>query len=225
MISYRGGPGAPLGVGFTNLNFTDQRTGLNNSLAQAIGADKAYFFGSYAKGGILTLGKTGPVVLHRADPVRYNKEGASLIYEQNVNKVLPIINKIDARSGIPAPFISVLNLNDTLFGVGDTLRSERNVYKQGGTFPATNTEIIQQNGTTTFNQFQLIAAEPIGNKSGQFPTDFRKTIIDTPEGKKLLGKFNNNLAEAPDYITGAIETRVHLGNPGTPKNKADYNNV
>ena len=223
MISYRGGPGAPLGVGFTNLNFTDQRTGLNNPLAQAIGADKAYFFGSYAKGGILTLGKTGPVVLHRADPVRYNKEGASLIYEQNVNKVLPIINKIDARSGIPAPFISVLNLNDTLFGVGDTLRSERNVYKQGGTFPATNTEIIQQNGTTTFNQFQLIAAEPIGNKSGQFPTDFRKTIIDTPEGKKLLGKFNNNLAEAPDYITGAIETRVHLGNPGTPKNKANYN--
>ena len=227
MISYRGGPGAPLGVGFTNLNFTDQRTGLNNPLAQSIGADKAYFFGSYAKGGVLTLGKTGPVVLHKADPVRYNKEGASLIYEQNVNKVLPVINRASSAAalngGIPIPFLSSLNLNDALFGAGGALRSERNVYKQGGTFPATNTEIIQQNGTTTFNQFQLIAAKPIGNKSGQFPTDFRKTIIDTPEGAKLLGQFNNNLAEAPDYITGAIETRVHLGNPGTPKNKANYN--
>jgi hypothetical protein len=228
MISYRGGPGAPLGVGLTNLNFADQRTGLNNPLAQSIGADKAYFFGSYVKGGILTLGRTGPVVLHRADPVRYNKEGASLAYERDVNKALARINLASSAAallgGIPIPFISALNLNDTLFGAGGTLRSERNVYKQGNTFPETNTSIIQQNGTTTFNQFQLIAAEPIGNKSGQFPKDFRKTIIDTPEGAKLLGKFNNNLAEAPDYITGAIETRVHLGNPGTPKNKADYNN-
>jgi hypothetical protein len=228
ILSYRGGPGAPLGVGTTNIKFGDQRTGINNPLARSIGADKAYFYGSYAKGGILTLGKTGPVKLHDDEPIRYNKQGASLEYQQNVNKAIARINAANtatalASGGLPAAFISAIRLNDTLFGAGGTLTSERNVYKQGGTFPATNTNIIQQNGTTTFNQFQILNAEPIGNKSGQFPKDFRKTIIETPEGKKLLGKDNNNLAEAPDYITGAIETRVHLGNPGTPKNKANYN--
>jgi hypothetical protein len=227
MISYRGGPGAPLGVGFTNIDFADQRTGENNPLAQSIGADKAYFYGSYAKGGLLTLGRTGPVILHQAAPIRYNKEGASLAYERDVNKALSLINRASSAAallgGIPIPFISSLNLNETLFGAGGTLRSERNVYKQGNTFPETNTEVIQQNGTTTYNQLQLIAAEPIGNRSGEFPKDFRKTIIETPEGQKLLGQPNNNLALAPDYVTGAIETRVHLGNPGTPKNKANYN--
>lgn len=227
ILSYRGGPGSILGVGTTNIKFGDQRTGINNPLARSIGADKAYFYGSYAKGGILTLGKTGPVVLHDTEPIRYNKQGASLVYEQNVNERLASINAISSRAallgGLPLPFLSAINLNNTLFGAGGTLNSERNVYKQGGTFPQTNTEVIQQNGTTTFNQDQIIKAEPIGNKSGQFPTDFRKTIIETPEGKKLLGQNNNNLALAPDYITGAIETRVHLGNPGTPKNKANYN--
>jgi hypothetical protein len=228
ILSYRGGPGSILGVGTTNIKFGDQRTGINNSLAKSIGADKAYFFGSYAKGGLLTLGRTGPVILHDAEPIRYNKQGASLAYERDVNKALSLINRASSAAsllgGIPIPSISAINLNDTLFGAGGTLRSERNVYKQGNTFPETNTSIIQQNGTTTFNQFQLIAAEPIGNRSGEFPKDFRKTIIETPEGTKLLGQSNNNLALAPDYVTGAIETRVHLGNPGTPKNKANYNN-
>ena len=46
VLSYTGGPGAPLGVGNTNIRFADQRTGLNNKLAKLPGADKNYFFGT-----------------------------------------------------------------------------------------------------------------------------------------------------------------------------------
>jgi hypothetical protein len=230
MITYRGGPGSVLGVGLTNINFADQRTGENNPLAQDTGANKAYFYGSYAKGGVTTLRpnftlatKTGPVMLHEPNRINYSRgEGAAEVYNLNVNKNIVLINQIfQAISTIPSAGIPTLNINETLFGAGGSLTSERNVYKQGGTFPETNTEVIRANGATTFDQLQIIAQTPV-SKGGDIQ-DFRKTIITSPNGKGLLGKPNNNLALAPNYKTGAIESRIHLGNPGTPKNKANYN--
>jgi hypothetical protein len=44
ILSYRGGPGAPLGVGTTNIRYADQRTGLNNYQAQSPSL-KPYFNG------------------------------------------------------------------------------------------------------------------------------------------------------------------------------------
>jgi len=227
MITYRGGPGSVLGVGFTNINFADQRTGLNNALAQDTGANKAYFFGSYAKGGIKTINKTGPVTLHEPNRINYaTGQGASLVYNQDVNKVRDLINAAnkataEALGNIPPAFIQAISVNETVFAAGGKIASERNVYQQGATFPKTNTDVIRQNGATTFDQLQIISQTPV-SKGGDIQ-DFRKVIIASPNGKDLLGNPNNNLALAPNYKTGAIESRVHLGNPGTPKNKANYN--
>jgi hypothetical protein len=44
VLSYRGGPGAPLGIGNTNIRYADQRTGLNNYQAQSPSL-KPYFNG------------------------------------------------------------------------------------------------------------------------------------------------------------------------------------
>jgi hypothetical protein len=228
MISYRGGPGSVLGVGFTNINFADQRTGLNNSLAQDTGAKKAYFFGSYAKAGINTSNTTDPVALHEPNRINYaTGQGASLVYNQDVNKVRDLINAAnkataEALGNIPPAFIQAISVNETVFAAGGQIASERNVYQQGATFPKTNTDVIRQNGATTFDQLQIISQTPV-SKGGDIQ-DFRKVIIASPSGKGLLGNPNNNLALAPNYKTGAIESRVHLGNPGTPKNKANYNN-
>ena len=56
------------------------------------------------------------------------------------------------------------------------------------------------------------------------PKDFRKVLIDDPQTGKLLGVPNNNLSSAPDYTDAVLANRVHIGNAGTPKNKANYNN-
>jgi hypothetical protein len=45
ILSYTGGPGSILGIGNTDIRFTDQRTGLNNRLAKLSGADQNYFYG------------------------------------------------------------------------------------------------------------------------------------------------------------------------------------
>jgi hypothetical protein len=45
ILSYTGGPGSILGIGNTDIRFTDQRTGLNNRLAKLSGANQNYFYG------------------------------------------------------------------------------------------------------------------------------------------------------------------------------------
>ena len=231
MITYRGGPGSILGLGNTNIRISNQRTGENNKLARSLGPDKAYFYGSYEKGGILTqLGPTkiGPVILHGQQPtVNYAKDqGAASRYEFLINKVIATLNLASRRAairGIPPIFFNPLNFNTNHFAAGGALANEHNVYKQGNTFPENNIEYTQQNGTITYNQVQLIASEPFQNSFG-VPNDFRKTLINDVQTGKLLGASNNNLASAPDYIEAALANRVHIGNAGLPKNKANYNN-
>ena len=230
MITYRGGPGSILGLGNTNIRISNQRTGENNKLARSSGADKAYFYGSWEKGGILTqLGPTkiGPVILHGQQPtVNYAKDqGAASRYEFLINKVIADLNLASRRAairGIPPIFFNPLNFNTNHFAAGGALANEHNVYKQGNTFPENNIEYTQQNGTITYNQVQLIASEPFQNSFG-VPNDFRKTLINDVQTGKLLGALNNNLASAPDYTEAVLANRVHIGNAGLPKNKANYN--
>ena len=230
MITYRGGPGSILGLGNTNIRISNQRTGENNKLARSSGADKAYFYGSWEKGGILTqLGPTkiGPVILHGQQPtVNYAKDqGAASRYEFLINKVIADLNLASRRAairGIPPIFFNPLNFNTNHFAAGGALANEHNIYKQGNTFPENNIEYTQQNGTITYNQVQLIASEPFQNSFG-VPNDFRKTLINDVQTGKLLGALNNNLASAPDYTEAVLANRVHIGNAGLPKNKANYN--
>jgi hypothetical protein len=231
LITYKGGPGSILGVGKTNISISNQRTGENNKLARSFGADKAYFYGSWEKGGISTqLGPTkiGPVILHGQQPtVNYAKDqGAASRYEFLINKVIATLNLASRRAairGIPPIFFNPLNFNTNHFAAGGALANEHNVYKQGNTFPENNIEYTQQNGTITYNQVQLIASEPFQNSFG-VPNDFRKTLINDVQTGKLLGASNNNLASAPDYTEAVLANRVHIGNAGLPKNKANYNN-
>ena len=46
ILTYRGGPGSPLGVGTTDIRFADQRTGVNNPLATS---NPDYFYGRNTK--------------------------------------------------------------------------------------------------------------------------------------------------------------------------------
>ena len=233
LITYKGGPGSILGVGKTNISISNQRTGENNKLARSFGADKAYFYGSWEKGGISTqLGPTkiGPVILHDQQPtVNYAKDqGAGTRYAFLVNPKLSKANlQLEAASfalGFPPFQIPTLDFTTQHFAAGGALAKQHNVYKQGNTFPDTNIEYTQENGTVVYDQIQLISAEPFQNSFG-VPKDFRKTLIDNPETKKLklLGASNNNLSSAPDYTEAVLANRVHIGNAGTPTNKADYN--
>jgi len=209
VMSYKGGPGAKLlGVGTTNIRFVDPigRTGLNNY--QAVNPNlKPYFLGTYKKIVEPIYTKT----LFSNTAMEKNKGVTGKYYR--LTKVFPDTN------------INLLGTStDTHF---------HSVYEpavEGNTWPK-NTLLINNNGTYTYNQQDIIDQVPIKN-SYTTTQDFRVILRDNKINQSITTTDATNtgqLSNSLNYDIGknkTIEGRVNLGNPGNRKGKsyANYGN-
>ena len=199
ILTYRGGPGAPLGVGTTDIRFADQRTGINNPLATS---NPDYFYGrntkSFIPGDYLkTLGVEGG----------FNDRGVS-------GKFLRLTN---------ARLVNVFNEDgkpvDNYF---------YNVYEpavEGNTWPI-NTPLIYANNTFTYNQEDIIQSNvnaPLGNHLSPKIQDFRKILRANLGETTAQAKLATDLGAtpiAPNYETKNMAVRVNIGDPGQRAGKS-----
>jgi hypothetical protein len=207
LLTYRGGPGSVLGVGFTNIGFADQRTGLNNPLLET---DPDYFYGRNTKqfipGNYLkTLGaitRAGTII-----PLPLDNTGVSGKYVRLTNTRL------------------VNNFNPDGQPVDDYFHNVYEPAVEGNTWPK-NTPLINANNTFTYNQEDIIQSNvnpPLGNHLSPQIQDFRKVLRDrlgetSPEGKKATNLGATPIA--PNYQTKNLAVRVNIGDPGQRANKS-----
>ena len=208
LLTYRGGPGSVLGVGFTNIGFADQRTGENNFLAAEKGsAESNYFYGRNTKGS----------------PYREFTPGD---YLKNVNNKGVSGTYIKLTSGSSA---SVL---DSFYNADGQLGSYNwfNVYDPstipGNTWPK-NSDLIYVNNTFTYNQKDIIEGSNVNPPTGDHLSpkiqDFRKVLRDrlgetSEQGKKATALGATPIA--PNYQTKNLAVRVNIGDPGQRANKS-----
>ena len=207
LLTYRGGPGSVLGVGFTNIKFADQRTGLNNPLLET---DPDYFYGRNTKqvvpGNYLktlgTITRAGTII-----PLPLDNQGVSGKYVRLTNTRL--VNAFN-NEGKP---------------VGDYAHNVYEPAVEGNTWPK-NTPLINANNTFTYNQEDIIQSNvnpPSGNHLSPQIQDFRKVLRDrlgetSPEGKKATNLGATPIA--PNYQTKNLAVRVNIGDPGQRANKS-----
>ena len=197
LLTYRGGPGSPLGVGTTDIRFADQRTGVNNSLATS---NPNYFNGRNTK---------------QITPGDYLKLIGDAIEDRGVSG--KFLRLTGARL--------VNAFNDQGKPVGDYFHNVYEPAVEGNTWP-TNTPLINANNTFTYNQEDIIQSEvnlPSGNHLSPKIQDFRKVLRDrlgetNPEGKKATNLGATPIA--PNYQTKNMAVRVNIGDPGQRANKS-----
>jgi hypothetical protein len=202
ILEYRGGPGAPLGVGTTNIRFADQRTGINNSL---VTSNPNYFYGRNTK---------------QVTPGNYLRLIGGAVEDKGVSgKYVRLTN---ARL--------VNAFNDQGKPVGDYFHNVYEPAIEGNTWPK-NTPLIYANNTFTYTQEDIIQSEvnlPSGNHLSPKIQDFRKVLRDSLGVNSVEAIRATTLGAtpiAPDYNTKNIETRVNIGSkdglgPGSRANKS-----
>jgi hypothetical protein len=215
VLSYKGGPGAPLGVGNTNIRFSTIRTG------EASGINfKQYQVGI---GGSNTIRTNIPnYILNLSSSfagtgltIPLSSEGISpfVLNNQLITNVIPEEQwKTYQASGYPlheGPSFNRLNLPYILSSGSSTTyenlairagvsignakinndfdHTQVNVYTQGNTWPETNNDLVYANNTFTYNQIDLINTPDNTSKINGSPKiqDFR-TVLRT-----RLGGFKN----------------------------------
>ncbi len=197
ILTYRGGPGAPLGIGTTDIRFADQRTGVNNALATS---NPDYFYGrntkSFAPGNYLKL--IGGAV---------EDKGVSGKYVRLTNTRL--INAFN-EEGKP---------------VGNYFHNVYEPAVEGNTWPK-NTPLIYANNTFTYTQEDIIQSEvnlPAGNHLSPKIQDFRKVLrdslgVNTPQAIQATALGATPIS--PNYETKNMAVRVNIGDPGQRANKS-----
>jgi hypothetical protein len=208
LLTYRGGPGSILGVGNTDIEFADQRTGLNNTLATS---DPDYFYGRFTReftpGNYLksigTITRAGTII-----PLPLDNTGVSGKYVRLTNSRL--LNGYNTE-GKPV---------DDYF---------HNVYEpavEGNTWPK-NTPLIYANNTFTYTQEDLIKGSNVNPSSGDHLSpkiqDFRKVLRANLGETTEQAKKATNLGAtpiAPNYETKNMAVRVNIGDPGQRAGKS-----
>jgi hypothetical protein len=215
VLTYKGGPGAPLGIGNTNIRFTNVRTGEASGI-------------NFEKFSVGTAGST----TDRTDIPNYilnlsasfagtgftvplSSEGISpfVINNQLITNVIPEAQwRTYQASGYPlheGPSFNKLNLPFILASGSSTTyenlainagvsadiakinndfeNTQVNVYTQGNTWPETNNDLIYANNTFTYNQIDLINQPETEGKLTSSPRvqDFRRVL------RRKLGGFKN----------------------------------
>ena len=203
LISYQGGPGSFLGIGLTNIQFADQRTGVNNP---NYGKNPNYLDGL---NNSLTNRENEAYISKIQNPI-----GVSAIYknlESNSSSELET-NRISLKT---SPF-SGSSINQYAAGLGP-----QNVYSFTNNEFGTTTTNESIGGAYVFTQQELIDKSPCQSKPITELKDFRKTIRDRIKGDQVAEgtAYNALLSNAPDYTEQNIENRVKLGDPGNSYNK------
>jgi hypothetical protein len=207
IFKYGGGPGSILGIGPTYIKFADQRTGRNNTYGPEITNTDKYLAGNYQttrKPGnfILSDGTIGSKNLGTVDP-RYYPMGVSRIYDDYVGGGFNLIYQVGTN---PYTFN---NLNDS--------QSYNNSVYKSGSF-----DILNQgnNGVLTLNWTQTQENGLLNKSRGA--SSFLPKIQDFRAILRQDLTKSSIISDAPSYATASIETRVNLGNPGTPGNILSY---
>jgi hypothetical protein len=238
ILTYKGGPGAFLGIGSTNIQFASSgefRTGINNPALLKIG----FFSTAGVKNPNFNLSldfNAPPLILKSEgfasqDEPEYILQPVEALGFKAFTRPVIKLNKDflfkleNSPSALAKQFngggyIDGLNLTAggaSLFDKGTS------VYQPGGFKPS---ELGSANNTNVYNQEQIISASAASVSYGVPKlVDFRKTLIT-----KLTGVVKDNetevssvISKAPNYSTENIEERVKLGNPGrSNKNIISY---
>ena len=193
ILSYTGGPGSTLGIGNTDIRFTDQRTGDNNALKVS---NPNYFNGKYTK---------------QFAPGKYLKNIGDAVSDNGVSgKYLRLTGDrlINAFNSEGKP-------------VGDYFHNVYEPATEGNTWPK-NSKLINRQNTYTYNQKDIIQTERNeGGISSPKIQDFRAILRDKSDSNPQTGKSRYNLikqagqlAQSLNYNTQNFEQRVNIGNPG-----------
>jgi hypothetical protein len=233
ILTYKGGPGAFLGIGSTNIQFASSgefRTGINNP-------QLVKFFG--------TAGVINPNLgLNILNPLIPNSKGFVLL-----DFVTP---PVEAK-GFAAFTRPEINLRkDLLFGLSNSPSSLAKQFNSGEPIDGLNltpggaslfdkgtsvyqpkpnqrfapSSLASANNTNVYNQEEIISASSASVSYGVPKlVDFRKTLITRLTGvvKDNRTEASSVISKAPNYSTENIEQRVKLGNPGrSNKNIISY---
>ena len=227
LLQYGGGPGSILGIGKTNIPFTDQRTGFRNA----------------------NLLRENPTFINPEGPNRYGGFGISPhppFIEPSITGITDIsldpsiISKSNLfhkgattsflNSGVeedsPGGFFNLLSELETGYSInlasindysrqppGPLKRYSNNVYISGSL--KTDLQVINVNGAASLTQEQLYQ-RPIASQTGlNNVSDFR---IDTSLGDITQLSSSQVLSISPDYTTKNKNIRVNQGDPGLGTN-------
>jgi hypothetical protein len=203
ILSYTGGPGSTLGIGNTDIRFTDQRTGDNNALKVS---NPNYFNGKYTK---------------QFAPGKYLKNIGDAISDNGVSgKYLRLTGDrlINAFNSEGKP-------------VGNYFHNVYEPATEGNNWPK-NSPLINTQNTYTYTQQDIIQTELNVGKLTSSPTiqDFRAILRDKAQTNPQSGFKNAEQAgqlstSLPYSGSGAknFEERVNIGDPGQRGNK-NYSN-
>ena len=213
VLSYSGGPGSRLGVGKTNIRYSDDigRTGKNNYQYTAKNSPSSYFWGTEKK-------HTNP----GSNILSYLRQTTSAGLTGKYFRL--------TKQNLSSPY----NLTDGSLKSG---LYNFNVYDptiEGNTWPD-NTPLINAQGTYTYTQQDIIDTPSNYRENGFSPKtqDFRKVLRSTINQKGLTkgeARQLGQLTDAPDYDFYNLEQRVRIGSingdgPGARANKSYANYV
>lgn len=239
LYAYTGGPGSILGVGNTTIFLSPERTGVNNQNYQSYTASiQKSVLDDIQQGGLkIDLEKPWTKSPLYGLPITNANTPQSSSFD--VLKFTGSLKPADATGPdgyfynpvtshgasdqYKKAFPGSLVFPPTRWNLGTGQKLWNNsVYNSGSTFPDSTNPANFDNGTITYSQKDLAAAESY-RKTGAVP-DFRAILRDklAIENKKLAqtAEESGQLTKAPNYKDKRIEKRVVLGDPGDRKNKS-----
>jgi len=195
VLSYGGGPGSDLGIGRTNIRYSDQRTGNQNAL---VSSNPGYFYGE--------PGRTGqePFI-----PGNY-LQSLSLLTNGDRNTLNRAWNSVSKEF-----FTYTDKIVENFINTNGKQTNNPSVSK-GGDFTDTDTTVTTREGAASLTQEQILSQILARNNGTTQIRDFRKQITPNTIGTKAYNtaRKNGTLTDAPDYTTRNYEQRVNAGDPG-----------
>ena len=194
VLTYTGGPGSILGIGNTNIRFSDQRTGVNNATS------------------ITTQRKPNPDSLKYLKTIFYNdtNKGVSGKYARLTNFDLISAYNPDGTLG------SYYNFNVYEPATeGNTWPKNSPLINAQNTYTYNQEDIIQTENNVKINSI----ASP---KIQDFRAILRAKANKNPQLGFNGAKQSGQLAQSPDYNTQNFEQRVNIGDPGKRGNNSYY---
>ena len=216
--SYSGGPGSILGVGKTNIQFADQRTGINNS--KNVNNGDNWFYGPNTWTPHLLSGNS----LKTIEQIKKNILSENFIALKSSPATIDGFINDNVYQPITSYVTPTVYVDRLKSGTGESLLQDQT--------PQPNTAPEQQFPQNTFtypqSKLELTQKNDLGSpKIG----DFRKAIRSTLEATQQTNSDKSGATpKAPDYngpANQAYEKRVNIGgqNGDGPGNKSGKNLV
>ena len=228
VLKYGGGPGSILGIGSTNIKFSDQRTGLQNAkLPKSTDGGPSFVNPEGPNNyGIFGQSPNYPTVEASITGITTNSPDVSTIFKGNL-----FVSGSTASSIYAGLFTN--QVDKLVEGLGITLNAPTydgqapgaiankfNVYSEGLTSDKTRIEV---NGTSVLTQGQLYS-RPLASETGLTNvTDFRIDTSRGPLSDATIFSSSAVLSISPSYKIMNKNNRVEQGDPGLSTNVGKKN--